>query len=698
MLDRPNPDQTTDASPGEQVNGESGTVADQPDMLSDFTDALESRLRSLEQASAELLDRGLISTREATDAAEGLARSMETVGYTHAMHIARRIHCLIGDGDTSTQSGILQMSRLVVDLREEVEQAVKEVSQIANGRGDDGAGEGPTVLIASSDTATGSELFVGATAMGLKTSLVTDLAQVGGQAASGSPDAVVLDLPKAWDDERKMALDFLKRTAGGSAGVPVVVLSDSDSFAERLEVADLGGARFLPRSMPLSRALNEVDVLINQSQERQGRLRILVVVDDSRFSSDVEDLLESRDFEVSKLRDPVLLWESLEQFSPQMLVLDTTLPYLNSWQLSHVLRNDLRWRDLPIVLLTDTIDDAAVTEMRLTQVDQYVRRSTTPQELVKGITSTLRRSRMQNGHQVDPLTDTASRSYSSLVLNYLLSLARRHNQLFSLAIVDIDNLDAINERHGWQQGDAVLREVGQLLLGSFSSEEAVVGRWDDDEFIIGSYGISAQEGARRIQGAQEQIAESLSSDLGISESIQVSAGLAEHPYDGIRMHTLYRAAADSLAAAKSAGSGTVLVRGKGEADVERPERVDVVLVQEDQSLADPLQDTFQTQGFTTRWFNDGQTAVNALIESPPSMEATAVLLDLDLPYVDGMSVLRRMSEAGTLRRTHVIMLSARSGEGEMLQAFELRAFDYVPLPANIPLLVHRTRRALSLVS
>jgi DNA-binding response OmpR family regulator len=73
-----------------------------------------------------------------------------------------------------------------------------------------------------------------------------------------------------------------------------------------------------------------------------------------------------------------------------------------------------------------------------------------------------------------------------------------------------------------------------------------------------------------------------------------------------------------------------------------------------------------------------------------------VILDWNLPGLDGLRVLRRLKETGVLRRTRVIMLTARAGEPEVLQALELGAFDHVARPFSAPVISQRIRRAMEI--
>ena len=71
-----------------------------------------------------------------------------------------------------------------------------------------------------------------------------------------------------------------------------------------------------------------------------------------------------------------------------------------------------------------------------------------------------------------------------------------------------------------------------------------------------------------------------------------------------------------------------------------------------------------------------------------------LLLDWDLPGLDGLRVLRALRERGVLERTQVIMLTARGAEREVLEALHAGAVDHVTKPFSVPVLMQRVRRAM----
>jgi diguanylate cyclase (GGDEF)-like protein len=269
-----------------------------------------------------------------------------------------------------------------------------------------------------------------------------------------------------------------------------------------------------------------------------------------------------------------------------------------------------------------------------------------------------------------------------------------HKKPFSLALLDLDHFKRVNDRHGHGTGDEVLRRVARLLERGFRAED-VVARWGGEEFVVGMYGMDKDDAVQRLEAVLEQLrAEPF--EMAGAEPLRVSfsAGIAQFPVDGADLPALYRVADATLYQAKEAGRSRVLPAGW---TPERPDpaaQVDVVVVEDDPALARLLLHALETRGYTSRWIADGREAAEALTGSRPTLRARLVLLDVDLPGMDGHAVLRMLSRDRVLERTRVIVLTVRAHEAEVVQALEEGAFDHVSKPFSVPILLHRIRRAI----
>ena len=91
---------------------------------------------------------------------------------------------------------------------------------------------------------------------------------------------------------------------------------------------------------------------------------------------------------------------------------------------------------------------------------------------------------------------------------------------------------------------------------------------------------------------------------------------------------------------------------------------------------------------------DAEEAQAALGGDGRALSGALVLLDVDLPGLDGLGVLARLAADGVVQRTRVIMLTVGSAQAEVAQARALGAFDYVAKPFNVPAVMQRVRRAI----
>jgi two-component system KDP operon response regulator KdpE len=113
----------------------------------------------------------------------------------------------------------------------------------------------------------------------------------------------------------------------------------------------------------------------------------------------------------------------------------------------------------------------------------------------------------------------------------------------------------------------------------------------------------------------------------------------------------------------------------------------VLLVDDEDALLRTLSMNLRARGYDMRIAGDGETALVAL----RAQTADAVILDLGLPGISGIEVLR---ELRTWSSVPVIVLSARHGSNDKVEALDVGADDYVTKPFGIDELLARLRAAV----
>jgi diguanylate cyclase (GGDEF)-like protein len=154
----------------------------------------------------------------------------------------------------------------------------------------------------------------------------------------------------------------------------------------------------------------------------------------------------------------------------------------------------------------------------------------------------------------DSLTGLLNRRGLEERLELALEVAQRERQPLSLIVLDCDDFKDVNDRAGHEFGDALLRELGDVLrrLDPGNGSPARLG---GDEFVIM---LPATDAA-----TAETIAAELGTALasGLDEAgfpLHLSAGVATYPYDGAGASQLVRAADQALYEAKVRGKNRVV--------------------------------------------------------------------------------------------------------------------------------------------
>ncbi|MGS1017642.1 response regulator [Allosphingosinicella humi] len=115
--------------------------------------------------------------------------------------------------------------------------------------------------------------------------------------------------------------------------------------------------------------------------------------------------------------------------------------------------------------------------------------------------------------------------------------------------------------------------------------------------------------------------------------------------------------------------------------------VTIALVDDDRNILTSVSIALQSEGFLTRVYSDGETALKALIENPPDL----AVLDVKMPRMDGMELLRRLREKSALP---VIFLTSKDDELDEALGLAMGADDYIAKPFSQRLLIARIRAIL----
>jgi diguanylate cyclase (GGDEF)-like protein len=129
----------------------------------------------------------------------------------------------------------------------------------------------------------------------------------------------------------------------------------------------------------------------------------------------------------------------------------------------------------------------------------------------------------------DPLTDLANRRALDRDLRRELARSTRYERCFSLVLIDVDGLKAINDQHGHTTGDRVLQQLAAALAGSLRAGDGAY-RIGGDEYAL----VLPETPAEQVDGLLGRLVE--------AGAPSVSWGTATCPDDGATMSALFEEA------------------------------------------------------------------------------------------------------------------------------------------------------------
>jgi DNA-binding response OmpR family regulator len=116
----------------------------------------------------------------------------------------------------------------------------------------------------------------------------------------------------------------------------------------------------------------------------------------------------------------------------------------------------------------------------------------------------------------------------------------------------------------------------------------------------------------------------------------------------------------------------------------------IVIVEDDEDIADSIRYNLDREGFRVRVAPSGEEALTLILDRPPNL----ILLDLNLPHMSGFEICRRLRAEVATARVPILILTARTGEADKVLGLNLGADDYITKPFSMRELLARVNAVL----
>jgi diguanylate cyclase (GGDEF)-like protein len=637
------------------------------------------RIAKIEAATAKVLssnaDPATISG--ATEVAHQLAGSLGTFGFDAGSQAALEAEKLLREQPIDGR----RLATAVSSLRASVERGQVRDPDVLVEQPTPNPADGPVVVIVSVDEKLISTLEVEAASAGFIVRTSADPFSL--DISSGvEPAAVILDTQGPWPDE-----ELQGKVMNFATAVPVFVLIQLDDLDARVRFSRSGALGVIPRFQDPQQTVAFVKEELKRSEPLDASIVMLTA--DERLADTLNRAVRGTGCRATVHASPAGFWEALESDSADLAVIAFDNGRFHGSEMCRVIRTDPRWCRMPVVVIgNNRIDD--IEKCIVTGVDDYLSTQVSARQLGIRLLNHLRSVRaVQRRTDVDPLSGAENQTSAHRSLDQLLQSAKSREEPATVALLSVDQLDQIRATQGTAMADAVNRQLGIFLKETFGTLD-VVGRWNEDEYVVGIPGVSTEDARDRLLAVATAFAANRFPTTTGHASYTVSVGAASTPSDGTSLSSLLTLSEAALG--RASRSRRSVVTASERVTTIAQNTVDIVIVEDDDSVADVVEHVAALRGYTFVRFSDGAEAANAL--GGGSVKGRVILLDVGLPSLDGFGVLRTLGAQGVIGDTRVIMLTARSSETEMLRALGLGATEHISKPFSIQVLLGRLAQSL----
>jgi two-component system cell cycle response regulator len=237
------------------------------------------------------------------------------------------------------------------------------------------------------------------------------------------------------------------------------------------------------------------ELSVNRDAGRPAALRLLLVEDEPTQLLLTQRMLRRGGYEVETASDGATALQRLATGRFQLLVTDWEMPGMDGPTLCRQVRAARLPGYLYILLLTGQISTRSVVIGLDAGADDYVRKPADEAELLARLAAGRRivqleqslrdaNAQIQRLSITDALVNTYNRRYLNEQLMREVEQARRAPRALSAILADLDFFKSINDQHGHQVGDEVLRRFVALARGAIRENVDWVARYGGEEFVV----------------------------------------------------------------------------------------------------------------------------------------------------------------------------------------------------------------------
>lgn len=294
-------------------------------------------------------------------------------------------------------------------------------------------------------------------------------------------------------------------------------------------------------------------------------------------------------------------------------------------------------------------------------------------------------------NSIDALTGVYNRNY------YEKNIRGTSLQGF-VAMLDLDNLKLCNDHFGHSAGDSVLKKLAEVIKAELRSGDKLI-RFGGDEFLLLAQDCPDDEFEQLLLRIQTKVSEAavpgfpgLSLSVSIGGTRVAGSSSSEAVMRADQMMYMAKAHKNLVITDRF-----MLQNGKdGIARLEKEQVLQQILIVDDSDMNRAMLREILKDNYSILEAGNGVECLSCVEHMGPSL--SLILLDLNMPEMDGFEVLAELSKLGYMDDIPVIIISGTDSTADICRAYDLGATDYIHRPFNTQVIYRRVSNTITLMA
>lgn len=454
-----------------------------------------------------------------------------------------------------------QNAALSDELAEQLKEATDGLCQSTQRRSDQASGNAPQqyrrtpIYIALPNQETATRLIRQLEFFGFRASAFHTPGELVEACNLSKPETILMDVSFGGEANTGIAtVEQLQRHH--DTPIPIIFVSNEDGTIEtRLRASRCGGEEFFYPAVDPGQLIEKIETYTRGSAAEPYKV---LVLDDSRAQAKyMETVLKRAGVTAHVITDPMQIIHALDEFSPEIIILDMYMPGCTGTEIARVIRQQDRFHSVPIIYLSAEEDVSKQLHAMSLGGDDFLTKPIDPKHLIATIHNRGRRARSLLALMIrDSLTGLYNHTHTLYLLEQEILRARQKEQPLCFAMIDIDEFKAVNDSYGHPIGDRILRSLSMFLKQRLRNTDHI-GRYGGEEFAIILPNTDTEDARRVLDDVRERFSELLQQAGDQEFRVTFSCGLAA--WTGNTAQTLCEQADNALYSAKERGRNCVVV-------------------------------------------------------------------------------------------------------------------------------------------